>query len=522
MRPTPRNNRHSPAGSCICSVKAAILAITLHHIRRASRATTNMSVKKDKTAAIIKASQEFARKQVAKKFALTSGVENNTDNFPKFEKSELVMGKLLGKGGFGTVVEIRGFKVDGVSSKAAGKKGMRDSEADGMESKRFIAEHCLRNGGDARYAVKFLSPEVMADTALYIQGMQDMAIESRFLSDLEHPNIVKMRSLSHVDPYDPGFFIVMDRLYDTLEKKLEKWKARNGRCTGLAGKLGDRKGTKALSLMEDRLVAAFDLSSAYEHLHSRNIIYRDIKVHPLMVSYSLKQANCSINGAICHLTCCSLLPELLFTQPDNIGFDVRGDVKVFDFGLSKEIHESMAVGDGTFKLTGYTGSIRYMAPEIAREEPYNMSCDVYSFALLLWQCLALEKPFSNYGISDIKTRVHRGESRPRVDDSWPVPLKLVLKKCWATDWKERYEFKSITQILRKEIVHIRSGDDTGLEHNRRRSTFVFRGNDKVKGGGCTDRAAAIAQANAKWKSTQADDVDSDDNADLNDDDGYGC
>jgi serine/threonine protein kinase len=197
-------------------------------------------------------------------------------------------------------------------------------------------------------------------------------------------------------------------------------------------------------------------------------------------------------------------------------------VKVFDFGLSKELHESMAVGDGTFKLTGYTGSIRYMAPEIAREEPYNMSCDVYSFALLLWQCLALEKPFSNYGISDIKTRVHRGESRPRVDDTWPVPLKLVLKKCWATDWKERYEFKSITQILRKEIVHIRSGDDTGLEHNRRRSTFVFRGNDKVKGGGGTDRAAAIAQANAKWKSTQADDVDSDDNADLNDDDGYGC
>jgi len=44
-------------------------------------------------------------------------------------------------------------------------------------------------------------------------------------------------------------------------------------------------------------------------------------------------------------------------------------VKVFDFGLSKEIHPSMAVGDGTYKLTGYTGSIRYMAPEIAREEP---------------------------------------------------------------------------------------------------------------------------------------------------------
>ena len=162
-----------------------------------------------------------------------------------------------------------------------------------------------------------------------------------------------------------------------------------------------------------------------------------------------------------------------------------------------------------------------MAPEIAREEPYNMSCDVYSFALLLWYCLALEKPFSNYGIADIKKRVHRGESRPRVDDSWPVPLKLLLKKSWATDWKERYEFQNITQILRKEIVRIRSGDESGLEHNRRRSTFVFRGNERVDGGGM-DRAAAIAQANAKWKSTQSDDEDSDHDVAMNGDDGFGC
>lgn len=235
-----------------------------------------MSLKKN-TKAVNKAGQDYARKQVQKLFALST-VEDRTDQFPKFHKSELVMGKVLGKGGFGTVMEIRGFQVEGVSCKKAGKKGLADDEAGGAENKKFIAEHCLRNGGDARYAVKYLSPEVVKDTALYIQGMQDMAIECHFLSELEHPNIVKMRSLSHVDPYDPGFFIVLDRLYDTLEKRLEKWKTRKSRSSGLAGKLGDRKGTKAQSLMEDRLVAAFDLSSAYEYLHSRNIVYRDIKV----------------------------------------------------------------------------------------------------------------------------------------------------------------------------------------------------------------------------------------------------
>jgi serine/threonine protein kinase len=47
--------------------------------------------------------------------------------------------------------------------------------------------------------------------------------------------------------------------------------------------------------------------------------------------------------------------------------------------LSKEISESLAVGDGTYKLTGDTGTPRYMAPEVALEKPYNMTCDVVSF-----------------------------------------------------------------------------------------------------------------------------------------------
>ena len=53
-------------------------------------------------------------------------------------------------------------------------------------------------------------------------------------------------------------------------------------------------------------------------------------------------------------------------------------IKVFDFGLSKEINEDLSLGDGTYKLTGQTGSIRYMAPEVFLERPYNMSCDAVS------------------------------------------------------------------------------------------------------------------------------------------------
>ena len=139
---------------------------------------------------------------------------------------------------------------------------------DGFESRLFIAEHCIRTGGDARYAVKFLSPEVIANPAMYIQGITDMAVETRFLSSIEHPNIVKMRATSS-QPYNEKYFIVMDRLYDTLEKRIVAWSARHKRCTGMSGRLTDRDGSKAKALLEERLLAAYDLSDAIAYLHKR-------------------------------------------------------------------------------------------------------------------------------------------------------------------------------------------------------------------------------------------------------------
>jgi hypothetical protein len=142
-----------------------------------------------------------------------------------------------------------------------------------MEKKRVIAEHCLLkvgdSKGDARYAVKYLSSEVKKDPDRFLQGVMDLAIEVRFLSDMEHPNIVKMRALSTVDPYNEGFFIVMDRLYDTLKKRIDKWKKREKGTIGLAEKLGYFKGTKAQDLMVELLVAACDISAALAYLHGR-------------------------------------------------------------------------------------------------------------------------------------------------------------------------------------------------------------------------------------------------------------
>jgi hypothetical protein len=125
-----------------------------------------------------------------------------------------------------------------------------------------------------------------------------------------------------------------------------------------------------------------------------------------------------------------------------------------------------------------------MAPEVAMKKNYNESCDTYSFAILLWEMMALQIPYSAYTIFELDTMVWREPHvRPEVDVSWPVPIKLLLKRAWDADIKGRSSMQSISAILRKEAVAARGGDDSGLEHQRRRSTFVFRGRRGVKLGG---------------------------------------
>lgn len=249
--------------------------------------------------------KEHARKQVEIEFKLST-IPDHVPDYPTFDISEILHGKVLGKGGFGTVSEIRAFIVDGVKVEQKRKERTKysngldisadsidESEHEATESRLFIAQHCLRKNREARYAIKVLSPEVVANQNLLLQGMMDMALETRFLGDLDHPNIVKLRGISECDPFNECYFLVMDRLYDTLENRIQKtWIFRHKNQTGFLGKkILDRKGKKRNALYEERIVYAYDLAAAINYLHRRSIIYRDLK-------------------------------------PENVGFDVRDDIKV--------------------------------------------------------------------------------------------------------------------------------------------------------------------------------------------------
>jgi len=151
-----------------------------------------------------------------------------------------------------------------------------------------------------------------------------------------------------------------------------------------------------------------------------------------------------------------------------------GDVKLFDFGLAKELDPSLKCSTSElYELSGNTGSLRYMAPEVARSEPYSLTADVYSFGLLLWQICSMDLPYDGMNRQDHSELVVHGNERPAIDSSWSTPLRILMKRSWESDPLARPSMDSIYKILRREICALRDGDDSGLEHTKRRSTFVL-------------------------------------------------
>lgn len=92
-----------------------------------------------------------------------------------------------------------------------------------------------------------------------------------------------------------------------------------------------------------------------------------------------------------------------------------------------------------------------MAPEIAKERPYNHKVDVFSFGILLWELCSAEKPFYGYSSGKHMQQVVIGGERPKMDSHhtayWPHNLQLLITKCWSAMPDQRPEFEVIQQVL---------------------------------------------------------------------------
>ncbi|KAB2052376.1 hypothetical protein ERO13_A12G109400v2 [Gossypium hirsutum] len=134
--------------------------------------------------------------------------------------------------------------------------------------------------------------------------------------------------------------------------------------------------------------------------------------------------------------------------PRNVLQDEAGRLKVTDFGLSKIAQEKDSYG---YKMTGGTGSYRYMAPEVYRRESYGKSVDVFSFALILHEMFQGGPSNRAETAEQIADKRAYEDSRPPLSSFlYPEPIKMLLKECWHKNPDCRPTFEEI--ILQLEVI----------------------------------------------------------------------
>lgn len=213
----------------------------------------------------IATNRDVASAKVEAFFAHSNLSKAPQKDLPTFDKAELYLGKFLGRGGFSDVDEIQQI----LSGPLPTKLRRTDSAAvDDKESRAFIAAHCTRPSGIGRYAVKKLRRDVLKDPKRCWTGIVDLVVETRFLANMEHPNIIKLRGIATCDPLSPDYFLVLDRLKETLQTRLTQWSRRRKRCNRLFGRLNGRNAIRRQDFLVERLATAFDLSAALEYMVS--------------------------------------------------------------------------------------------------------------------------------------------------------------------------------------------------------------------------------------------------------------
>lgn len=153
-------------------------------------------------------------------------------------------------------------------------KKLNDEDPSGIQVKHRMAMITKRDG-HSRYAVKRIRDDLVNNPQWKIEAVSDLACEAKFLQSLKHPNIVRIRGTIG-EPGTPDFGLVLDCLKEILSDKLVVWKKSFQKANGTLGLIG-RNVPQQRKLFSEQLLAVYDIARGLKFLHSKKIMYRDLK-----------------------------------------------------------------------------------------------------------------------------------------------------------------------------------------------------------------------------------------------------
>jgi eukaryotic-like serine/threonine-protein kinase len=159
-------------------------------------------------------------------------------------------------------------------------------------------------------------------------------------------------------------------------------------------------------------------------------------------------------------------------KPANIFITDRGQAKVLDFGLAKQlagraVGETVTAGSATLasdpNLTSpgtSLGTVAYMSPEQVRGEKLDGRSDLFSFGLVLYEMATGRQAFTGSTSGVIFAAILEREPIPasRLNPEMPPKLEEIINKALEKDPKLRYQHAA---DMRADLQRLRRDTDSG-------------------------------------------------------------